>query len=245
MKKVKIEMKVLLIIPAFNEEESILKTITTVNKFRNNCKYKLDYVVVNDGSTDNTEQILQLHSFNHIQLVTNLGIGGAVQTGYKYAFKNNYDIAIQFDGDGQHDISSLNNLISPILKDNVDMTIGSRFILQKKSEFQTTFMRRLGINVISFCIKLVTGHKILDTTSGFRASNTKVIKYFADRYPTRYPEPESIVHLIKKNFSVIEVPVNMFERQGGESSITPIKSIRYMCEVCLSILVTVLMKKED
>lgn len=238
-------MKVLLIIPAYNEEASILKTVAAIETFRQARDYQLDYVVINDGSTDHTKEILMTHQINAVHLVMNLGIGGAVQTGYKYAERNDYDIAVQFDGDGQHDINSLDNLITPILKQEADFTIGSRFLQKEQSEFQTTFMRRLGINLISFLIRLVSREKILDTTSGYRAANRKIIHVFARRYPTKYPEPESIVHLVKKNYRIKECPVNMFERSGGVSSITPVKSITYMLEVCTSILVAFLMKEND
>lgn len=238
-------MRVLMIIPAYNEEESILQTVQQIESYKNFCEFTLDYVIVNDGSTDKTQDILNSHKLNYIQLVMNLGIGGAVQTGYKYAFEKGYDIAVQFDGDGQHDICSLKNLIQPIIDGKANLSVGSRFVDGNKSGFQTTFMRRVGIKIISSFILLTTGKKILDTTSGYRAADERVINYFAHRYPTKYPEPESMVHLLKRGFEITETPVNMFERQGGESSITPIKSIRYMCEVCSSILVTALMKEDD
>lgn len=238
-------MKVLLIIPAYNEEESILDTIKNIEEYKRVAKYSLDYVVINDGSTDGTSKILDDFQFNHIDLIINLGIGGAVQTGYKYALLNGYDIAVQFDGDGQHDIQSLDQIVYPVINDEADLVIGSRFIEDSKSVFQTTAMRRMGINIISFFIKLVTGKTILDTTSGYRAANKKVVSQFSKRYPTRYPEPESVVHLLKRNLKVEECSVNMFDRQGGTSSITPIKSIRYMIEVCSSILVAALMKEKD
>lgn len=238
-------MRVLLIIPAYNEEDSILKTIDSIENYQKKINFSLDYVVINDGSTDNTRNILEKNRINCIHLIMNLGIGGAVQTGYKYAYENGYDIAVQFDGDGQHDINSLETLIAPIVSKQSDLTVGSRFIDKKQSNFQTTPMRRFGIKIISFFISLVTGVTIFDTTSGYRAANKKVIEMFARRYPIKYPEPESIVHILKKKLSVQECPVNMFERGGGVSSITPIKSIRYMIEVCSAILVASLMKERD
>ncbi|MCD5028421.1 glycosyltransferase family 2 protein [Enterococcus asini] len=238
-------MKVLLIIPAYNEEAAIKSTVGEIDAFKVKQEYQLDYVVINDGSRDNTQEILQNNTINHVELILNLGIGGAVQTGYKYALENDYDIAVQFDGDGQHDIASLNNIIQPLLADEADLVIGSRFVPGSESEFQTSTMRRLGVRVISFFIKLVTGKKIYDTTSGYRGANRRVIEFFAERYPVKYPEPESIVHLLKKKFKVTETGVNMFERQTGSSSITPIKSVRYMTEVCLSIIIASLMKEND
>ena len=238
-------MKILMIIPAYNEEESILHTVEGIIDYRKNVDFQLDYLVINDGSTDNTKNILIQNKLNAIHLVQNLGIGGAVQTGYKYALDNNYDVAVQFDGDGQHDIRSLNSLIQPILLGKADMVIGSRFVGETLSEFQTSFMRRFGIGVISNMIKLTTGICIWDTTSGYRLGNKKVIAQFARRYPTKYPEPESSVHLIKQNFKIVEASANMFERAGGVSSITPFKSIRYMVEVCSSILIASLMKEGE
>lgn len=238
-------MKVLLIIPAYNEEQSIERTIQMVENHKSFVDFTLDYVVINDGSTDRTAEILDTKRINHVDLVANLGIGGAVQTGYKFALQHDYDAAVQFDGDGQHDISSINNIIEPLRKNEADLVIGSRFVEKGTSGFQTTFMRRFGVKVISFFIKLVTGKRIYDTTSGYRAGNRKIIRYFAQRYPVKYPEPESIVHVLKKKMRVAEKGVNMFERQGGESSITPIKSIRYMIEVCSSILIATLMKEDD
>ena len=238
-------MKVLLIIPAYNEEAAIHSTVGEIEKFRVNQKYQLDYVVINDGSRDHTQQVLDDNNLNHVQLILNLGIGGAVQTGYKYALEHDYDIAVQFDGDGQHDVNSLNNILKPLMSDSADLVIGSRFVEDSQSEFQTSTMRRFGVKIISFFIKLVTGMKVYDTTSGYRGANRKVIDFFAERYPVKYPEPESIVHLLKKRFRVSETGVNMFERQSGASSITPIKSVRYMAEVCLSIIIASLMKEND
>lgn len=238
-------MKILLIIPAYNEEESILSTIASIKEYQKSFPHQLDYLVVNDGSTDSTEDILKEHGINHVSLILNLGIGGAVQTGYKYAAKHNYDIAVQFDGDGQHDIHSLESLIEPLITKEVDLAIGSRFIGEQKSEFQTTVMRRVGINVLSFFIKLVSRRSIKDTTSGYRAGNKMIIQEFATRYPTKYPEPESIVYVLKKDYKVQELPVNMFERQGGTSSITTLKSVRYMIDVCSAILILSLLKEKD
>lgn len=238
-------MKVLLIIPAYNEEESILSTIEAVKEYQKIFPYQLDYIVINDGSVDDTEVILKKEGINHITLLLNLGIGGAVQTGYKYALEYGFDIAIQFDGDGQHDIHSLENLIEPLISEKADLVIGSRFLGVQKSEFQTTLMRRLGINILSSFIKLVSGRTIKDTTSGYRAGNKIIIQEFAKRYPTKYPEPESIVYVLKKGYKVQERPANMFERKGGVSSITTFKSVKYMIDVCSAILILSLLKEKD
>ncbi|UDM73829.1 glycosyltransferase family 2 protein [Vagococcus fluvialis] len=229
-------MKVLMIIPAYNEEGSILKTIQSIESFKNEVSFELDYVVINDGSTDKTKEIIKANNLKSVHLIENLGIGGAVQTGYLYAYDNDYDIAVQFDGDGQHDIKSIEALVTPIIVNKYDFTIGSRFVEGSPSLFKTSFSRRMGINLISFFIKLKSGRTLMDVTSGYRAGNKKVIEYFAYNYPKKYPEPETNAILIKKGFRVDEVGVNMFERLEGSSSITPIKSVRYMIEVLTSIL---------
>lgn len=239
------QLRVLMIIPAYNEEESIFDTVTSILNYRKKVDFELDYVVINDGSTDKTKEILKENHFNAVNLVMNLGIGGAVQTGYKYALEHDYDVAVQFDGDGQHDIESLSELLEPIRKNEADLVIGSRFVGDVKSEFQTTFMRRFGISVISNLIKWTTGQRVLDTTSGYRLADKAIIKQFAKRYPIKYPEPETIVHILKRKYRVVEQPANMFERTGGVSSITPIKSIRYMLEVCSSIVIAAFMRESE
>ena len=229
-------MRVLMIIPAYNEEASILKTAKSIEDYKKIVPFELDYLVINDGSTDNTRKLLIENDINSVHLINNLGIGGAVQTGYLYAFYHDYDIAVQFDGDGQHDISSLENLIEPIVSENADFTIGSRFVEGSPSEFKTSIFRRMGINLISLFIKVRTGATVLDVTSGYRAANKEIIEYFAKHYPRKYPEPETNAILIQSNKQVKEVGVNMFERKEGKSSITPFKSIRYMIEVLTSII---------
>ena len=228
--------KILLIIPAYNEEANILRVYNNIVSYNKKANNKLDVVFINDGSKDNTENILLENNINHVKLIQNLGIGGAVQTGYKYAIENNYDIAIQFDGDGQHDINYVKDLIKPILDEEADMTIGSRFIDSSSSDFKSSGMRRLGIKVISFCIRIRTGKKIYDTTSGFRAVNKKVLDRFAVHYPLEYPEPISSVDVLLKDMKIKEVPVSMNERIAGKSSIGSWKNVYYMINVTLSIL---------
>ncbi|BAK57635.1 glycosyltransferase family 2 protein [Lactococcus garvieae] len=242
--KEKTEQKILLIIPAYNESEGIVDVIKTVDHYRANCRYHLDYVVINDGSTDNEEEVLRAHNINHVELIQNLGIGGAVQTGYIYALKNNYDIAVQYDGDGQHDIESLSNLIEPILDDEADFTVGSRFLDESNSEFKSSKTRQFGIKILSSLIYSTSKFKIKDVTSGYRAGNRKVIAQFTKRYPRQYPEPESYMHLFAKNIRVKEVGVRMFERTTGVSSINLIKGINYMVSVSLAVLVSSLIGKE-
>ena len=224
-------MKTLVIIPCYNEQDSIVKVI---NNLKNNAP-DVDYLIVNDCSTDNTEKILRENGFNYINNPINLGIGGGVQAGYLYAQQNGYDIAVQMDGDGQHDPKYLSKVIAPVADGTFDMAIGSRFI--EKEGFQTSFMRRFGINIISAFILILTGKRIKDTTSGFRACNRKLIEFFARNYADDYPEPEAIMACIVNGFSVGEVAVVMEERQGGVSSIRSIKSAYYMIKVCLALIV--------
>lgn len=230
-------MRVLLIIPAYNEEENILKIYKIINEYNQNKEQKLDYIVINDGSNDKTLKILRENKINHINLINNLGIGGAVQTGYKYANENKYDIAIQFDGDGQHDINYVENICNPIINGQADMCIGTRYLDKSSSSFKSTFMRRFGSNIISTFIRIFSSKKITDPTSGFRAVNKKVIEEFAKEYPKDYPEPESTVLLLVNKYKVQEVPVSMNERIGGKSFVTPFKSIDYMIKVVLAIII--------
>lgn len=223
--------QILLIIPAHNEEKSIQETIETV------LKSGYDYIVINDGSTDKTQIILEKLNANHINLCFNLGIGGAVQTGYKYADENNYDIAIQFDADGQHDANSIKNLAKPIIDGNADFVIGSRFINKNQTTFRSSFMRRVGIRFISNIIYLFSKKRIYDTTSGFRAANQKIIAHFATNYPKEYPEPVSNFELLKLGYRVTEVPTKMHERAAGKSSIHSWKKAYYVINVLLSILI--------
>lgn len=234
-------MKVLVIIPAFNEELNIVNTVEKIKNISNKIDENLNYVVINDGSTDKTKNICETNKYNVINLITNLGIGGAVQTGFKYALENDYDVAIQFDGDGQHDENYIKKLIEEVKKGN-DFVVGSRFI-KNLSGFKSTKFRRIGIKFLSSLIKICTGIKIYDPTSGFRAANKEIISLFADKYPTEYPEPETIVNLIRKQYKVKEIPVEMHERKYGKSSIKPLKSMYYMFSVSISIIISSICKR--
>ena len=224
-------MKILVIIPCYNEQESIERVIENLKA---NAPFA-DYLIVNDCSTDETLRILQANGMNYINNPVNLGIGGGVQAGYLYARENGYAVAVQMDGDGQHDPKYLEKVCAPVIDGTYDMCIGSRFI--EKEGFQSSFMRRLGINIISFMIKLFTGKKIYDVTSGYRACNKELINFFADNYADDYPEPEAIITSVLSGFKVGEVPVVMVERQGGTSSIRSLKSAYYMIKVCLALVV--------
>ena len=223
--------KKLVIIPAYNESESIKDTI---NDIVTNAP-GFDYIVINDCSTDNTLQILKAEGFNYLNLPVNLGIGGAVQAGYRYARKYGYEIAVQVDGDGQHDPGYLELMADKLVQSNADMVIGSRFI--EKEGFQSSALRRVGIKYFTGLIKLMTGKTITDPTSGLRMINRDVICEFADNYPRDYPEPESVVAILKHHRNVVELPVKMRARQGGTSSIHMKRSVYYMIKVTIAILI--------
>lgn len=222
-------MKKLVIIPAYNESGSIIKV---VNDLRENAP-GFDYVVINDCSTDNTLDVLRENHINHVNLSVNLGIGGAVQTGYIYARQNGYDIAAQFDGDGQHDAAYLEMMAEELVRSGSDMVIGSRFI--EKEGFQSSGLRRIGIRYFSILIKLLTGKVVTDPTSGMRMMNRDIIRIFAEDYPKDYPEPECVMSILRKGKKVTEVPVIMREREEGTSSIGGFKSVYYMIKVTLAI----------
>ena len=223
--------KVLLIIPAYNEQDNIEKVADQL--IRDFPQY--DYVIINDGSRDKTEEICEKRKYNFVNLPINLGIGGAVQTGYQYAKKYGYEIAVQIDGDGQHDIGYVAEVIKPILEGKADISVGSRFL--RKEGFQSSAARRTGIRILSSLIRICTGVKIFDVTSGFRAVNKKFIDIYAEDYPADYPEPEALITAVMYGGRVQEVSVIMRERYGGESSIDFKKSVYYMIKVTLAILI--------
>lgn len=224
-------VKKLIIIPAYNEEANIEKTVESIL----NDSTGFDYVVINDCSTDRTKEICEQKGYNIVNLPINLGIGGAVQTGYKYAARNGYDMAVQVDGDGQHDPAFLEEMAEYLEKNNLDMVIGSRFI--EKQGFQSSGLRRVGIRFFSWLIKLLTGTTVTDPTSGLRMIGKNVLRLFAEEYPKDYPEPESVVAILRKGMRVEEIPVVMREREGGVSSISMKKSVYYMVKVTLAILI--------
>lgn len=222
--------KKLIIIPAYNESVCIEKTVRDIQE----RAPEFDYVIINDCSTDNTREICERNGFHVINLPVNLGIGGAVQTGYLYGYRNGYDLAVQVDGDGQHDPAFLQQMAECMKREKLDMVIGSRFI--EKKGFQSSGMRRIGIHFFSWLIHILTGCRITDPTSGLRMVNRKVMFEFARNYPKDYPEPESVVAVLEKKGKVKEIPVIMRERAGGVSSISMKKSIYYMIKVSLAII---------
>lgn len=224
-------MKTLIIIPAYNEAESIELVID--NLIQNYPQY--DYVIVNDGSTDNTADICHKRGYKVIDLPINLGIGGAVQTGYRYAMKNGYDIAVQMDGDGQHDAAFLDGMRDEIESGKADAVIGSRFVTGEG--FQSSTTRRIGINFLSILGKILTGVRLRDITSGYRMVNRKLIAIYASDYPSDYPEPEAMVIAAIHGCRIAEYPVIMKERENGTSSINFKRSVYYMVKVTLAMLI--------
>lgn len=223
--------KCLIIIPAFNEAGNIEKVVD--NLVENYPQY--DYVIINDGSTDATKKVCAKNNYQVLNLPVNMGIGGAVQTGYRYARENDYDIAVQIDGDGQHDVAFLGNMLSVIEEEKADVVIGSRFM--EKEGFQSSQVRRVGINFLSLLGFLLTGVRVRDITSGYRVVNRRFIHIFAEDYPADYPEPEAMVIAAVYGGKIKEYPVVMREREMGESSITLKKSVYYMVKVTLAMLI--------
>lgn len=220
-------MKVLVIIPAYNEEENILNVIKGLQKTVPEC----DYIVINDCSKDNTKKILEENYIPHVDLIVNLGLTGAVQTGYKYAWYHGYDAALQFDGDGQHLPEHIPDLIKGI-EQGYDIVIGSRF-MEKKKPFS---MRMLGSRIISWMIQLTTGKKVTDPTSGMRMINRELIKDYAFEI-NRKPEPDTLAYQMKRGYKVKEIQVTMQERVAGTSIYSGIgNSIKYMVKVIITLL---------
>lgn len=229
---------ILVIVPAYNEGENIVSVIENLK----GIGLALDVLVVNDGSSDNTFQVAQATGKALvIDLPKNLGIGGAVQTGFKFANRNGYRIAVQFDGDGQHIAGEIAKLLAVLEKGEANLVIGSRF-LQKQGGFRSTFARRIGIRTFQVLNSLLIGQKITDNTSGFRAYDRKAIEFLARYYPVDYPEPEAVILLGRNGFRIREEPVLMRERQAGDSSITGVYSVYYMIKVILAIIMTALRK---
>jgi glycosyltransferase involved in cell wall biosynthesis len=231
------ERKVLIIIPAYNEEASIERVIEEVGFYLPHA----DVLVVNDGSTDVTSRKARRSGAIVLDLPFNLGIGGAMQAGYKYADEKGYEIAVQVDGDGQHDPKEIPKLLDVLEKKEADVAIGSRFI--GESLYKGSTMRKVGISILAQAISITIGQKVTDPTSGFRAASRRAIRLFARTYPQDYPEPEVLVLLSRFGLKVKEVPALVYQREFGESSITKIRAIYYMVKVLLAIFVTSFRKR--
>lgn len=235
--------RVALIIPCCNEQDTILSLLTEIKHTAFHERFIIEPIVVNDCSTDNTRHILISNNINFIDLPVNLGIGGAVQAGFKYALRYNFDIAVQMDGDGQHPPKDLEKLLFSLYNDETDVAIGSRYIT--KLGFQSTVLRRLGINYFRWLNKRLTGITLYDSTSGYRALNKRALEIVSDYYPDEYPEPESVVLFSSNHIRMKEIPIEMRERQGGKSSIRAHKTVYYMLKVTLGIIFLYIRLKFD
>lgn len=228
--------KILIIVPAYNEEQSLPGVIEDLRRHVPDA----DILVVDDGSLDRTAEVVRKAGVRVAVLPFNLGIGGAMQTGYQFARSKGYDIAIQFDGDGQHMAAEITLLLEPLRKGQADIVVGSRFL--KRGEYRSPFFRKIGIWVFSKVLSAILGMQVTDTTSGFRAGNRRVIEFFSRVYPDDYPEVESMVLLHRAGLAIAEAPVRMRDRTAGRSSITPVRSAYYMIKVLLAVFID-LMKK--
>ena len=231
--------KIVALIPAYNEEEAIGQVVADVKSYLPEA----DVVVINDGSTDSTADRARERGAYVLDLPYNLGIGGAVQTGYMFAAEMGYDIAIRFDGDGQHDPAEAHKLLDPIRKKQADVVIGSRY-MKTGNGYKSSFIRFLGIKLFGAITSCIVHRKVCDVTSGFQAINRRVIEFYSFDYPSDYPEIETIPLLHRAGFQSLEVPVSMKERQAGNTSITPAKSIYYVVKVMLALLMGLLRKTE-
>jgi glycosyltransferase involved in cell wall biosynthesis len=223
--------KIIALIPCYNEEKNVKAVVQNITERA--FKYPIDYLVINDCSVDSTLKICQENGFNYLDLSVNLGIGGGMQAGYMYACQQGYDIAIQHDGDGQHDPCCFETVIAPIVAGDADIVIGSRFMAGEG--YKATGWRRLGISFLSGLIHLCTGIKIHDVTSGYRAVNRRYIEFFAEHYAQDYPEPEAIMDAALNKAKILEIPVVMHERKEGKSSINALGSLYYMIKVSVAI----------
>lgn len=228
--------KIAVVIPAYNEEASIAAVVASVHVASKQSGVHYWPVVVNDCSKDRTGQIISQLECTALQLPINLGIGGAVQTGFKYALLNGYTHAVQVDGDGQHPPVELIKLYNKMEKEGFDVMIGSRFL--EGTGFQSSFMRRVGINYFKHLNNLLVGVTINDSTSGLRMLNKNALKVVSNDYPDEYPEPEAVILYVKNGLKIGEVQVEMRERQGGVSSIDGVRSVYYMAKVTIAILYT-------
>lgn len=223
--------KILIIMPAYNEADCIGNVIDNIKR---NAPFA-DIVVVNDGSLDKTGAIAKTRGAVVLNLPYNMGIGGAVQTGYVYAKEMNYDIALQVDADGQHPAKEIPKLVNAVINDKADLVIGSRYM--ETSDSESVFTRAVGKWILAKVLTLFTRQRITDCSSGFRAMNTKAINLFSHIYPRDYPEPESIAFLVKEGLRVKEIPVKMNGRVSGQSSISFIAGIYYVIKVILAIFI--------
>jgi glycosyltransferase involved in cell wall biosynthesis len=225
-------VRLVALVPAFNEEANVGRVVDEIRT----VAPTFDIVVVDDGSYDRTAEVARAHGATVVRLPFNLGIGGAVQTGFRYAFEHDYDLAVRLDGDGQHDPSQLDRIIRPVVGDEADIAVGSRFA-EAGDGYRSSRSRRVGIRLLAWVVSRIVGRRVTDTTSGFQALNRRAIELFAHDYPHDYPEVEATIMVSRHRLRSIEVPVTMRERGGGRSSITALRSVYYMVKVLLAIFV--------
>jgi glycosyltransferase involved in cell wall biosynthesis len=224
-------MRTIAIVPAYNEALNIGRVIDELHAFDSG----LDVVVISDGSADRTAEVAAEHGAHVIRLPFNLGIGGAVQTGFRYAWESGYDLAVRCDGDGQHDPAELPKVIAPVLAGEADICVGSRFT--GSDGYRSSVTRRIGIRLLAVVVSAIARQRVTDTTSGFQALNRRALGVFAGDYPHDYPEVEGMVMTIRHRLRLCEVPVTMREREHGRSSITALRSIYYMLKVLTALFV--------
>lgn len=226
-----LELRRIAVVPAYNEEESVGGVIDEIRAFDPD----MEVVVVDDGSGDRTSEVAAAKGARVIRLPFNLGIGGAVQTGFRYAYENGFDLALRVDGDGQHDPSQAGLLAEPVLSGRADIAVGSRFA--GADGYRSSRSRRLGIRILAWTVSLLVCERVTDPTSGFQLANRRAIALFAADYPHDYPEVEATVLVARHRLRRAEVPVAMRERSGGRSSIGAIHSVYYMAKVLLALFV--------
>lgn len=222
-------MRFLLIIPSFNEEENLPKVAEDIGDLIS------DAVVINDGSTDRTREVAMALGFKVLDHPFNIGVGGAVQTGLKYALRNGYTVAVQFDGDAQHRADQISNILEPVMKEEADLVVGSRILA---GDYRFPFLRRLGSRWFSFLLFLFGRVRITDPTSGFRCYGRRAIEFFSSNYPEDYPEVESLIYASKAGLRIKEVPALMRKRTSGRSSIGIFESVYYMLKVSLGVILS-------
>jgi glycosyltransferase involved in cell wall biosynthesis len=226
------ELRRVAIVPAYNEAANVGRVVEELRAI----DPALEIVVVDDGSLDATAAVARAQGAVVLRLPFNLGIGGAVQTGFRYAYEHDFDVAVRVDGDGQHDPGQLDAILAPVLAGETDIAVGSRFA-GTADGFRSSRSRRIGIRILAWVVSRIVGRRVTDTTSGFQALNRRGIELFARDYPHDYPEVEATVMTHRHRLRSLEVPVSMRERAGGRSSITAIRSVYYMAKVLLAIFV--------